>query len=68
MVKRYTIEILPDDKSDGQIVRRTAENLTAYELIGMLEVAKQSIIDQINGNESPAKVEKRAIIDLDIDN
>lgn len=60
--KKYTIELRDDD---GKItMHRTNDGFGAFELLGMLEITKHDILDQLEGvSRGEVDVVKRTVIE-----
>jgi hypothetical protein len=57
----YTIEFLVYS-DDTTTINRTAENFSAFELIGILELSKEDIVKQIKGEIKPDIVTRKVIV------
>jgi len=66
VTKRYTIEWIEYTDEDGKPktkLQRTCQGFNAYELLGLVTLAKSEIVQQIKGDVKPDIIERKVIND-----
>jgi hypothetical protein len=70
IIEKHNVQayiILQIDHDNKKEQSRSAYNIAAFELLGILEYTKIEILKQIKGLHSPDKVVQKALLDIEVE-
>ena len=64
MNKKYTLQVIDNgDNGDKVTVMSLNDGFTAYEVLGLLDMKREDVIDQIKGNIKPDIIKREFVKD-----
>ena len=71
IIEKYNLQayiILQIKNNDMVEQSRTAYNIQAFDLMGILEYSQKELFDQMKGLHRPDKVVQKALLDIEVEN